>query len=74
MKLRKKEYKNMKTEELEAKLLEARKELMKENAQVARGTTPKSPGALRLLKKSIARIHTLIGEKQRARSLPQKKE
>ena len=49
----------MKREDLEAKLLEIKKELMKENAQVARGTVPKSSGTLRQLKKSIARINTL---------------
>lgn len=60
-----KDYRKMKSSELEIKLLEMKKELMKENAQVARGTTPKSPGMLRLLRKNIARIHTLIGESQR---------
>jgi len=29
---------------------------MKENAQIAVGTTPKSPGKMRVMKKTIARL------------------
>lgn len=64
--MKRRDYKTMKQEELETKLIEIKKELMKEMTQVARGTTPKSPGSLRQLKKGIARIHALMTEKQRA--------
>lgn len=60
MKIRKKEFQKLKKEELETKYIEIKKELMKENAQVARGTIPKSSGLLKQLKKSIARINTLL--------------
>lgn len=49
--------------ELQQKLLELHKELMKDNAQVATGTIPKNPGKLKLAKKTIARIHTIIAQK-----------
>ena len=49
--------------ELVQKLDELQKELMKENAQVAIGTIPKSPGKLRLTKRTIARIRTILAEK-----------
>ena len=65
MKIRKKEFKALKKEELESKFIEIKKELMKENAQVARGTTPKSSGTLRQLKKSIARIMTLLHHQEK---------
>jgi ribosomal protein L29 len=52
--------------ELKAKLQELQKELMKDNAQVATGTIPKNPGKLRLAKKTIARIKTLMSAKKEA--------
>ena len=48
----------MKDEELNKKTVELKNELMKLNAQVAVGTTPKSPKQLKLIKKTIARIKT----------------
>ena len=52
--------------ELKAKLAELRLELMQENSQIAIGTVPKSPGKLRSLKRTIARIHTLLGQQLEA--------
>jgi len=45
--------------ELEKTLSDMKIELMKLNAQVAIGTTPKSPKQIRELKKNIARFETL---------------
>ena len=56
-----KELKAMQPADLKEKVLELRKELMKENAQVAIGTVPKNPRKLRLAKKTIARIETILG-------------
>ena len=50
--------------ELKQKMTELYKELMKDNAQVATGTIPKNPGKLRLSKKTIARIKTLLAQKK----------
>ena len=58
-------YKELKTlpgEELRTKLKELQTELMKENAHIATGTTPKSPGQVRETKKTIARIKSILGE------------
>ncbi len=49
--------------ELESKIIEIKKELIKHNAQIAVGTTPKSPGQVRQLKKSVARIKTILNSK-----------
>jgi len=58
--INKKELKNMRNEDLENKLNDLRKELIKENAQIAVGTTPKSPGQVKQMKKTIARIIQLL--------------
>jgi ribosomal protein L29 len=51
-----KEIKGMSKEDLDNKLEELKKELMKINAQIATGTTPKSPGNVTQIKKTIAKI------------------
>jgi len=51
-----KEIKAMSKEDLNSKLEELKKELMKINAQIATGTTPKSPGNVKQIKKTIAKI------------------
>ena len=58
-----KELKMLPEPELKKKLEELHKELMKDNAQVATGTIPKNPGKLKVTKKTIARIHTLLAQK-----------
>ncbi|MDP7181764.1 MAG: 50S ribosomal protein L29 [Candidatus Woesearchaeota archaeon] len=45
-------------------LIELRKELMQENAQIAIGTLPKNPGKIRHAKRSIATILTLLHKKE----------
>lgn len=55
-----KEIQSMDQKSLNKKLEEIRKELIKENSQVASGTTPKNPGQLREKKKTIARIKTAL--------------
>jgi large subunit ribosomal protein L29 len=49
--------------ELKEKLEELQTELMKQNAQIATGTTPKSPGQVKQIKKTIAKILTLLNKK-----------
>lgn len=58
-----KDLNNLSEGELNDKLTEVRKELMKQNAQIATGTTPKSPGQVKELKKTIAKIKTIIKQK-----------
>jgi large subunit ribosomal protein L29 len=58
-----KEIVGMGQNELKEKLDELQLELMKQNAQVATGTTPKSPGQLKQIKKTIAKIVQVMNQK-----------
>ena len=62
-----KELGKLKEDVLGNRLSELNKELMKLRSQVASGTVPKNPGRIRVIRKTIARIHTinLMREKQR---------
>lgn len=69
----------MNKEDLEAKLEELKKELIKINAQISTGTTPKSPGRVKQIKKNIAKILTILNESSKLypnshKSLIRKKE
>lgn len=61
-----KELRGATLQELQPKLLELRKELIKLNAQVATGTQLKNPGQLRVVKKNIARILTEMTAKEKS--------
>ena len=54
-------------EALEAKIKESRKELMKLNAQTATGTTVKNSGNIKQLRKMVARIKTILKQKEAAK-------
>ena len=58
-----KELKIMGKAELNEKMKQLEMDLIKANAQVATGTTPKSPGQLKQIKKTIARIKSIMAEK-----------
>jgi len=58
-----KELKAMNEIDMENKMIELKKELMKINSQIAIGTIPKSPGKVREIKKTIAKISTIKHEK-----------
>lgn len=58
-----KELRGLSKDELANKLKELKKELMKDNAQVATGTAPKNSGKIKVTKKTIARINTLLAQK-----------
>ena len=58
-----KELRTLGETELKQKVQELYKELMKDNAQIATGTIPKNPGKIRMTKKTIARIKTLLAQK-----------
>lgn len=63
-----KELRKMDKKTMDSKIDELRKELMKLNAQVATGTRPENPGRIQVIKKTIARIHTILNEKQEVKS------
>ena len=58
-----KELKAMGELELGNKLIDIKKELMKVNSQIATGTIPKSPGRVREMKRTIAKIITIKQQK-----------
>jgi len=60
----------MSKEDLNSKLEELKKELLKVNAQRAVGTTPKNPGQIRQIKKNIARILTISHNKEEETESP----
>ena len=60
-----KELRTLPKEELEKKLVELRMGIMKDNTQIALGTLPKNPGKVRVLRKTVARILTLLGQKEK---------
>lgn len=51
-------------EELKNKRIELQKELMKERAMISTGTIPKSPGRISAMRKTTARIATILAEKE----------
>lgn len=61
--LRAKEIRKMKDEELEKKLADLRKELMRIKTQIAQGTAPENPGRAREIRRTIARILTIKRER-----------
>ena len=59
-----KELNSLDDKSLQTKFRELKLELMKENSQVATGTSAKSSGKLRTLKKTLAKIKHIM-EKRR---------
>lgn len=60
--LKKKNLKKLSNHELEGKLEELRKEMIKINAQISTGSAPANKGGIRQIKKNIARILTYINQ------------
>ncbi len=68
-----KEIKSMTIEDLKKRTKDLRLEMIKNNAQVATGTAPKSPGHMKNAKKTIARIFTEIRSRELAKIKGEKK-
>lgn len=62
MALKTKEIRGLSNEERQARLKEARSELMNERGVAAMGGAPRNPGKIRDLRRTIARIMTIRGE------------
>ena len=69
-----KELRVMNKIDLENKVVELKKELMKINSQIAIGTVPKSPGKVKEMKRTIAKILTIKHEKTSKQKGGSKKE
>jgi len=59
-----KELHALSVEDLSAKLFEMKKELVKNNAQVALGANIKNSKMIKNIKKDIARIMTILSQKR----------
>ncbi|MEW6063195.1 MAG: 50S ribosomal protein L29 [Nanoarchaeota archaeon] len=62
--IKKNELKGMSTDLLNSKLEELKKELIKINAKRAVGTVPESPGKIKEIRRTIARILTILKTKK----------
>ena len=58
--IKKSELVHMREPQLIEKLTELKKEMVKVNAQIAIGTIPENPGRIKEIKKTIARLNTLL--------------
>ena len=59
-----KEINSLNEKDMNEKLVETYKELMKENTQIATGTQIKNPGKVKQLKKTIAKIKMVLNKKK----------
>ena len=60
-----KDFRGLSDQELNTRLEEFKKELLKLNVQVATGGNPENPGKVRQTKKNIARILTVLAEQNK---------
>ena len=60
-----KEIRSMAEKDIQSKLVELQKELIKHNAQIATGTQVKNPGQIKQTKKIIAKLRTVLQEKNK---------
>ncbi len=63
----------MGADEAREKLAALRKELAKQRAVIASGTRPENPGKVRSIRKDIARILTILNEKEKLKGKEVKK-
>lgn len=61
--IRLKELKEMDTVKLNEKIVELKKELMKSKTQISSKQNPDKPGKIREIKRTIARIKTIINSR-----------
>ena len=63
--VRNKEIKQMSEKDIQNKIEDLKKQLMKINAQIAIGTTPESPGKVKAIKRTIAKLLTSLRNKKK---------
>ena len=64
MEMKARQLREMTPEELNEKLKSLKESLLKERSAIAMGGAPASPGTMHSIKKQIARILTIMGEKR----------
>ncbi|MDO8538173.1 MAG: 50S ribosomal protein L29 [archaeon] len=65
--MRPRELREMGEDSLEEKLLELKTELSKQRGTISSGTKPESPGKIKKMRRDIARILTIMNEKQKTK-------
>ncbi len=70
--IKKSELKQMTPEQMTVKLHDLKSELMKIRAQISTKTTLENPGRVRVVKKTIAKLHTFIRQKKAQKVSPSK--
>ena len=68
--IKKSELKQMKEPQLNERLTDLKKEMMKINSQRAVGTIPENPGRVKEVKRTIARILTKLNQLKREPKKP----
>ncbi|HIQ38400.1 MAG TPA: 50S ribosomal protein L29 [Methanothermococcus okinawensis] len=63
--LRPQEIREMSISEMKEKLMELKRELLKEYTNKATSGAPSNPGRMREIRRTIARIYTIMNEKKR---------
>jgi large subunit ribosomal protein L29 len=63
--IKKNEFRRLTEAQLKEKMNELKKELMRLNTQKSSGGSLENPGKIKSVKKTIARIITMLSEKQR---------
>ena len=69
-----KELKGLSDQELNSRISELKKEMVKLNAQVATGTPPKNPMEIKNIKKTVAKILTILNERRLQSSIKKTEE
>ena len=64
MEMKARQLRDMTPEELNEKLKSLKESLLKERSAIAMGGAPASPGTMHSIRKQIARIPTIMGEKR----------
>ncbi|MBU7043146.1 MAG: 50S ribosomal protein L29 [Theionarchaea archaeon] len=62
--LRTEDIRDMNLDEMKEKLGELRAEYSKEQALLATGTAPENPGRIKTLRRTIARLHTILYQRE----------
>ncbi|MBU7032881.1 MAG: 50S ribosomal protein L29 [Theionarchaea archaeon] len=62
--LKAEDIRDMNLEEMKEKLGELRAEYSKEQALLATGTAPENPGRIKALRRTIARLNTIIHQRE----------
>lgn len=60
-----KEFMTLTSEEIHSRIAELKKEIMKDNVHISSGTAPGNPGKLRQAKKNVARMLTVLKQKEK---------